>query len=107
MKAPNLHERIEADEGPAGPSNRKFGVSLGLILAAFAVFGVYFGRGWGWWVMAGGACLVILGLVLPAALSPLNRAWTGPEALPTAAELDDPVGWLARTERLELGRGAA
>jgi coenzyme F420 biosynthesis associated uncharacterized protein len=37
----------------------------------------------------------------------LNRAWAGPEALPTLAELDDPLGWLARTERLGLGRGAA
>jgi coenzyme F420 biosynthesis associated uncharacterized protein len=32
----------------------------------------------------------------------LNRAWAGPEALPTIAELDDAVGWLARTERLGL-----
>jgi coenzyme F420 biosynthesis associated uncharacterized protein len=33
----------------------------------------------------------------------LNRAWAGPEALPTLAELDDALGWLARTERLGLG----
>jgi coenzyme F420 biosynthesis associated uncharacterized protein len=33
----------------------------------------------------------------------LNRAWSGPEALPTLAELDDALGWLARTERLGLG----
>jgi coenzyme F420 biosynthesis associated uncharacterized protein len=32
----------------------------------------------------------------------LNRAWSGPEALPTLAELDDALGWLARTERLGL-----
>ena len=31
----------------------------------------------------------------------LNRAWAGPEALPTLAELDDALGWLARTERVE------
>jgi coenzyme F420 biosynthesis associated uncharacterized protein len=37
----------------------------------------------------------------------LNRAWAGPEALPTVPELDDAAGWLARTERLGLGRGAA
>ena len=37
----------------------------------------------------------------------LNRAWSQPEALPTYAELSDPAGWLARTERLELGRGDA
>ena len=33
----------------------------------------------------------------------LNRAWSGPEALPTLAELDDALSWLARTERLGLG----
>jgi coenzyme F420 biosynthesis associated uncharacterized protein len=33
----------------------------------------------------------------------LNRAWSGPEALPTGAELDDALAWLARTERLGLG----
>jgi coenzyme F420 biosynthesis associated uncharacterized protein len=33
----------------------------------------------------------------------LNRAWTGPEALPSLRELDDALGWLARTERLGLG----
>ena len=33
----------------------------------------------------------------------LNRAWSGPEALPTSAELDDALAWLARTERLGLG----
>jgi coenzyme F420 biosynthesis associated uncharacterized protein len=46
-------------------------------------------------------------VVARGGIAALNRAWTGPEALPTAPELDDPVGWLARTERLELGRGAA
>jgi coenzyme F420 biosynthesis associated uncharacterized protein len=47
------------------------------------------------------------GVVARGGIAALNRAWTGPEALPTPAELDDPVGWLARTEQLELGRGAA
>ena len=40
-------------------------------------------------------------------ITALNRAWAGPETLPTFAELDDPLAWLARTERLGLGRGAA
>jgi coenzyme F420 biosynthesis associated uncharacterized protein len=40
-------------------------------------------------------------------IAALNRAWAGPESLPTLSELDDPLGWLARTERLGLGRGAA
>jgi coenzyme F420 biosynthesis associated uncharacterized protein len=33
----------------------------------------------------------------------LNRAWSGPDALPQLSELDDALGWLARTERLGLG----
>ena len=37
----------------------------------------------------------------------LNRAWAGPDSLPALAELDDAEAWLARTERRELGRGAA
>jgi coenzyme F420 biosynthesis associated uncharacterized protein len=46
-------------------------------------------------------------VVARGGISALNRAWAGPEALPTPAELDDPTGWLARTEHLGLGRGAA
>jgi coenzyme F420 biosynthesis associated uncharacterized protein len=33
-------------------------------------------------------------------IAALNRAWAGPESLPTLAELDDPLGWLGRTEPL-------
>jgi coenzyme F420 biosynthesis associated uncharacterized protein len=47
------------------------------------------------------------GVVARGGIVALNRAWAGPDALPTPAELDDPVGWLARTETLGLGRGAA
>jgi coenzyme F420 biosynthesis associated uncharacterized protein len=46
-------------------------------------------------------------VVARGGIDALNRAWAGPEALPSYTELDDPVGWLARTEQLALGRGAA
>jgi coenzyme F420 biosynthesis associated uncharacterized protein len=46
-------------------------------------------------------------VVARGGIAALNRAWAGPEALPTLPELDDAVSWLARTERLGLGRGAA
>jgi coenzyme F420 biosynthesis associated uncharacterized protein len=46
-------------------------------------------------------------VVATGGIAALNRAWAAPEALPTFAELDDPLGWLARTDRLGLGRPAA
>jgi coenzyme F420 biosynthesis associated uncharacterized protein len=46
-------------------------------------------------------------VVKSGGIEALNRAWAGPASLPTYAELSDPAGWLARTERRELGRGAA
>jgi coenzyme F420 biosynthesis associated uncharacterized protein len=46
-------------------------------------------------------------VVARGGIAALNRAWAGPSSLPSIAELSDPVGWLGRTERLGLGRGAA
>jgi coenzyme F420 biosynthesis associated uncharacterized protein len=38
------------------------------------------------------------GVVERAGIAGLNRVWEGPGRMPTLAELDDPAGWLARTE---------
>jgi coenzyme F420 biosynthesis associated uncharacterized protein len=38
-------------------------------------------------------------VVARGGIEALNRAWASPEAMPTLAELDDPVAWLERTER--------
>jgi coenzyme F420 biosynthesis associated uncharacterized protein len=46
-------------------------------------------------------------VVARGGIAVLNRAWASPSSLPTLAELSDPTGWIARTERLGLGRGAA
>jgi coenzyme F420 biosynthesis associated uncharacterized protein len=42
------------------------------------------------------------GVVARAGIEGLNRVWTAPEAMPSVEELDDPAGWLARTERPHL-----
>jgi coenzyme F420 biosynthesis associated uncharacterized protein len=41
------------------------------------------------------------GVVARAGIEGLNRVWISPRAMPTVAELSDPLGWLARTERVE------
>jgi coenzyme F420 biosynthesis associated uncharacterized protein len=46
------------------------------------------------------------GVVARAGIEGLNRVWAGPESLPTVAELDDPLGWLGRTERPRLDPAA-
>jgi uncharacterized protein (DUF2342 family) len=46
------------------------------------------------------------GVVARAGIEGLNRVWSAPEALPTVAELSNPVGWLARTEQGQLKRSA-
>jgi coenzyme F420 biosynthesis associated uncharacterized protein len=38
------------------------------------------------------------GVVRRGGIDALNRAWMSPERLPSLAELDDPAGWIRRTE---------
>jgi coenzyme F420 biosynthesis associated uncharacterized protein len=38
-------------------------------------------------------------VVARGGIEALNRVWESPEAMPTLAELEDPVAWLERTER--------
>ena len=44
------------------------------------------------------AAQVCDGVVERAGIAGLNRVWAAAAQLPTLAELDDPAGWLARTE---------
>jgi len=46
-------------------------------------------------------------VVARGGIAALNRAWAGPEALPSPGELQDAAAWVARTEQLGLGRGGA
>ncbi|HET6547258.1 MAG TPA: zinc-dependent metalloprotease [Solirubrobacter sp.] len=46
------------------------------------------------------------GVVARAGIEGLNRVWASPDSLPTVAELSNPAGWLARTERPHLRESA-
>ena len=70
-----LHETLHRDEAIEGPSDRKFGLTIGAVLAVIAIVRLIFGHShWTWWLGAGVA-FALFGLVWPAALHPLNRAW--------------------------------
>jgi coenzyme F420 biosynthesis associated uncharacterized protein len=46
------------------------------------------------------------GVVARAGIAGLNRVWATPDSMPTVAELANPAGWLARTERPHLRESA-
>jgi coenzyme F420 biosynthesis associated uncharacterized protein len=46
------------------------------------------------------------GVVARGGIEGLNRVWDAPDAMPSMAELDDPAGWLARTEQRRLQQSA-
>jgi len=70
-----MHEAMHRDEAVEGPSDRKFGLTIGAILVFIAIFRLLFGHShWPWWLGAG-LGFGLFGLIWPAALHPLNRAW--------------------------------
>jgi hypothetical protein len=70
-----MHEAMHRDEAVEGPSDRKFGLTIGAILGIIGVVRLIFHHPhWPWWLGAGLA-FILFGLIWPAALRPLNRAW--------------------------------
>ncbi len=57
------------------PSNRSFGLLFALVFALIGAYGLWRGRSFQmWWLGLSGGTLVVV-LVNPALLAPLNRAW--------------------------------
>ncbi|MEM8949643.1 MAG: SxtJ family membrane protein [Pseudomonadota bacterium] len=78
------HEDYSREEEIEGSSDRGFGLTVGAILLAIVLVrltlewwrtgGVTFG--WFEYILGGiGIALLVMGLVLPSVLAPLNRAW--------------------------------
>lgn len=66
------------------PSDRKFGLTIGGLLLAFAALRWFLGHGGTATVLIAsvGALLVLLGAAMPHLLGPLNRAWLTLGAMP-------------------------
>ncbi len=75
MATGTLHEDLKREDQTAGPSDRKFGLTLGIILALIAILKLIERSDWGiiWGVLA--IALIGSGLLRPALLSAPNALW--------------------------------
>ena len=70
-----LHEDLRRDDRTTGPSDRKFGLTIGAILALIAIWKSIHGSNWGLVWGALGLALIGCALLRPALLSRLNDLW--------------------------------
>ena len=75
MATGTLHEDLRRDDVTTGPSNRKFGLTLGTILALIAVVKGFERSPWG--AIWGALALLLIGSALsrPSLLSTPNQIW--------------------------------
>ncbi len=69
------HETLASFRKVSAGSDRKFGLAVGAILCALAIVPLLHRQPARWWLLAPGLALVVMGLVAPSALAPLNRLW--------------------------------
>ncbi len=85
----SIHEDLSRHDGPVGASHRAFGLQIGAVGAAIALVLLCLHRwkrdhwvsesGWGpwpWWLLAFCVLMMVLAIVAPPLLAPLNRLWT-------------------------------
>ena len=74
--ATQSHESLTSFRKVSVSSSRKFGVTVGLILAFLAIWPVVrHHQPVRLWLLAIGGALVFLGLIAPRVLDPLNKLW--------------------------------
>jgi hypothetical protein len=72
----STHESVQRDETIEPGSDRNFGLIVGGILAAIGIYQLTSGSELSPWFIGCGVLLMVLGLIAPGVLHPLNRAWT-------------------------------
>ena len=71
-----FHENFVRTEKVKGSTNRTFGLVFAAVFALVALWPLLFGNAFRLWAAAVAAAFLVVTLVAPQALSPLNRAWT-------------------------------
>ena len=74
-EAMNTHEDFSRKETAQGPSDRSFGVTLGVFFALVGVAPLVHGRPLRWWAVAPSAILLTAAAVVPSTLAVPNRLW--------------------------------
>ncbi len=69
------HERLVGDAETHGPSDRAFGVMFGVVLTVIGLWPLLHVERPHWWSLVVGWTCLLLGLVRPQTLSPLNQVW--------------------------------
>lgn len=70
-----LHENLVRTEEIVGPSDRRFGLTIGAACIFIGGVRVLFARPHSEWWLGAGLVIALFGLFWPAALAPFNRLW--------------------------------
>ena len=70
-----MHENLDREEEVKVSSDRSFGIVFTLVFLAVGVWVVSGGQSKGWLFFVGAALFLVVELVRPSILGPLNRAW--------------------------------
>ena len=71
----HTHERLVGDNESHGSSDRAFGVIFGVMFTLIGLWPLFHGERPHWWSLVVGWSCLLLALVRPQTLSPLNRYW--------------------------------
>ena len=69
------HESYERQEDVQGSSDRAFGMVMTAVFAIVGILPLFSGRGVRYWSLGIAAAVLVVALVAPRALAPLNRVW--------------------------------
>lgn len=70
------HESLSRHEEVKGSSNRTLGLVFAAVFLIIATFPLFSGGALRWWSLVVASAFLIVALLAPAVLTPLNRAWT-------------------------------
>lgn len=69
------HENYQRQEEVLGSSDRSFGIVFAVVFALIGLLPLAFGHGVRVWALLVGAAFLLVAIVVPGMLAPLNRLW--------------------------------